>query len=155
MKLKALVRIGAVLACICVGAPRAMAITNLFVPISGAQFNANLFLYPSGVIHANGWVYNQNTCAGCTEHVIASLGHGPGGANSFVVYGIGTSAPFECRLMAINAVNGAQIPTSMTSTAFGSFSMTLFINIPAGDWYYSMMCILPPGGSVQGVKPNS
>ena len=91
--------------------------------------------------------------------VEASLGHAGGGTNGFTVYGTNFGSTLSCSVVVTNSTNGGVSFYSNSTTATGVFNFFIETTPAAGDYFYSIICTIPPGSSghfpdVFGVKPD-
>jgi hypothetical protein len=111
----------------------AAATSNLFTPVTGADF----ILTNTGLQ--------------------ASLGHAQGGSNAFTVYGVSNSAnTFTCQIIIQSTTTGAFQPSpSGSAGAFaGKFHFTINTNPPGGDYFYTAQCAFDNNVTIRSVVPN-
>ena len=149
---------------LCLSALHADALPNLFVPVAGSSFQPSNFPHdtPDDAICAMGLMYNFTPAGGTHGFVNASLGHnGGGGTFAFHLYGLGNGATFSCTVFALNDITDFKLlPFTSSTTQLGSFSLTFNAAVPAGNWFYSVECTIPPensngAASIIGIRPDT
>ena len=148
----------------------AMALTNLFKPVTGDQFQPACTADPcpmpqtgyqnSGAFWAGAQITNDSGIAVVVE---VSLGHANGGSgNNFTVFGNGNgnNSSVSCTVIVISSANGGLVETfGAAGGGAGAFSIPILTSVPSEDTFYSLSCTLPPSINghnvgILGVVPN-
>lgn len=171
MRLKIAVPLAATLLGLTALSTPAMALTNLFTPVTGDQFQPACTGDPcpapqTGYVNA-GVEYVQeevqNPSGGTPSVVEVSLGHANGGSgNNFTVYGNGhgNGNTVTCLVIVTSSATGGTVGTfSGAGGGTGAFAIPISTSVPSEDTFYTLRCTLPPFVNfaqvgIVGVVPN-
>jgi hypothetical protein len=138
MKRTLVLPIGLALGAMLFAARPALALTNLFMPLSGERLVGNATYYEGEAI------LTATQFSGVD--VGASLGHAQGGYNSFIVYGYGNGQTVTCTVHTVYSLfDGTGADTTASSSIVGPFQIRLDTNLAAGDVSYTIECSVPAG----------